>query len=148
MRVILLEKVANLGKVGDQVKVKPGFGRNYLIPGAKAIRATPDNIAAFETRRADLEKAAEQAVAQAEKRRESLEALKVVISAQAGDEGKLFGSVGPRDVAEAITAAGVEVAKREIDLSAGPLRTIGEHEVAVHLHSDVVAKVQVEVVPL
>jgi len=147
MRVILLEKVANLGKVGDQVKVKPGYGRNFLIPGSKAVRATPDNIAAFEVRRAELEKAAEVALQQAEKRRETLEALKINIQAQSSDEGKLFGSVGPRDVAEAITKAGVEVAKQEINLSA-PIRSIGEHEVTVRLHSDVVAKIMINVEPL
>ncbi len=148
MRVILLEKVANLGKVGDQVKVKPGFGRNFLIPESKAIPATAANIAVFETRRAELEKAEAQNLQAAEKRLAALNALKVVISAKAGDEGKLFGSVAARDVALAMTQAGVEVAKREIDLPEGPLRTIGEHEVTVNLHSDVIAKIKVEIVPL
>ncbi len=148
MRVILLEKVANLGKVGDQVKVKSGFGRNFLIPGGKAVRATPDNIASFEARRVELEKAAEDALHQAQKRQATIQSLKVVIPAQAGDEGKLFGSVGAQDVAQAITAAGVTVAKREIDLANGPIRSVGEYEVTVHLHSDVVAKIQVEVVPM
>ena len=148
MRVILLEKVANLGKVGDQVKVKSGFGRNYLVPQGKAVRATADNIASFEARRADLEKAAEGVLQAAQKREEELQKLKVVIAAQAGDEGRLFGSVGPSDVAKAISDAGIAVAKREVDLPEGPIRHVGKHEVTLNLHSDVSAKIEIEVVPL
>ncbi len=148
MRVILLEKVANLGKVGDQVKVKPGYGRNFLIPGGKAVPATVSNIATFEVRRAELEKAAEETLKAAQKREAAICALKIVIESKAGDEGKLFGSVSPRDVAIAITKAGVDVAKSEVNLPDGPIRTIGAHEVTVNLHSDVHAKVTVEIVPL
>ena len=129
MQVILKEKVANLGKVGDVVEVKPGFARNFLIPRGSAVRATTDNIAEFEKIRADLER----------------KAAELILKAQASDEGKLFGSVGPRDVAEAATAAGVELAKSEVKLPEGPIRAIGEFEVDVVLHSDVHGKMKIEV---
>lgn len=148
MQVILLQKVANLGGVGDQVNVRPGFGRNFLIPQEMAVAATPSNIEAFEARRAELEKAAEAVLAAAKAREAELQKLSIVIEAKAGDEGKLFGSIGPRDVANAVTAAGVEVAKKEIDLPAGPIRHTGEFEVNVRLHSDVVAGIQITVAPL
>ena len=145
MKVILQEKVANLGNVGDQVSVKPGFGRNYLIPYGKAVPSTPEAIADFEKRRAGLEKAAAELLATAKQRADKLADLTVTLSANAGEEGKLFGSISPRDIAEAITRAGVDVEKREVDLPEGPIRTTGEYEVHVHLHSDVKATVKLVV---
>lgn len=130
MQVILLDKIAHLGNVGDQVDVKPGFARNFLIPQGKAVMATKQNIEYFETRRAELEEKAAKALAVATERAERLTALgSVTIASKAGDEGRLFGSITTRDVAEAVTAAGVEVEKSEVRLSTGPLRTTGEHEV-------------------
>lgn len=147
MEVILLEKVRNLGGLGDQVKVKSGYGRNYLIPKGKAVMATKDNVAKFEERRAELEaKAAEQQAA-AQGRAEKLAALGVVtIVARAGDEGKLFGSVTASDVADAVTAAGVEVSKSEVKMPEGALRHTGEFELQVHLHTDVAQNITVQVV--
>lgn len=147
MEVILLQKVANLGALGDRVKVRSGYGRNYLIPQGKATPATPNNIAAFEERRAELEKIAAEDLAAAEERRTKLEELAVTITAKAGDEGKLFGSVGTADIAEAITAAGVPVEKHEVRLPAGAFRMAGEYEVEIHLHADVDAAVKVTVAP-
>lgn len=146
MEVILLEKVANLGALGDKVKVKPGYGRNYLVPYGKAVPASEENIKAFEARRAELEKAAEERLAEAQARAEQLNELAVTITAKAGDEGKLFGSVGVRDIADAITAAGTEVNKSEVRLPEGPLRTTGEFDVELHLHSDVSVQVKVSIV--
>ena len=145
MKVILQEEVANLGKVGDQVSVKPGFGRNYLIPYNKAVPATPEAIADFEKRRAELEKTAAELLAVAKQRADKLADLSVTLSANAGEEGKLFGSISPRDIAEAITEAGIAVEKREVDLPEGPIRTTGEYEVHVQLHSDVKATVKLVV---
>ena len=145
MKVILQEEVANLGNVGDQVSVKPGFGRNYLIPYNKAVPATPEAIADFEKRRAELEKAAVKLLAAAKQRADKLADLSVTLSANAGEEGKLFGSISPRDIAEAITEAGIAVEKREVDLPEGPIRTTGEYEVHVQLHSDVKATVKLVV---
>jgi len=146
MEVILLEKVENLGNLGDRVKVRPGYGRNYLLPQGKATIASPENIERFEQRRAELEKAAAEALQAAEARREKLDGLSVTITANAGEEGKLFGSIGAGEVAEALSAAsGVEVEKREVRLPAGPLRNVGEHEVTVHLHTDVNVAVTVVV---
>ncbi len=147
MDVILLEKVDNLGGLGDKVSVKPGYGRNYLIPSGKAVAATKENVEEFEKRRAELEKQAAEALAAAESRKEQMEALEsVTIARKAGDEGRLFGSVGTSDIAEAVTAAGVELAKREVRLPSGPFHTTGEFEVAVHLHSDVDAVVRIAIV--
>jgi len=147
MEVILLEKVENLGNLGDRVKIKPGFGRNYLIPQGKATPATADNIARFEARRAELEKAAAEALAAAEARKASVEALAAVrVAAKAGEEGKLFGSVGTSDIADAVTAAGVPVERHEVRLPEGPFRQVGEFDVEIHLHSDVNATVRLEVV--
>lgn len=137
MEVILLEKVENLGNLGDRVKVRAGYGRNFLIPGGKATPATEEHIKAFEARRAELEKAAAEQLAAAEARREQLDGLSVTIKAKAGDEGKLFGSVGTVDIAEAVTAAGVPIERHEVRLPQGAFRQLGEYMVAVHLHTDV-----------
>ncbi|MCC5811842.1 MAG: 50S ribosomal protein L9 [Ectothiorhodospiraceae bacterium] len=137
MEVILLEKVENLGNLGDKVKVRPGYGRNFLIPHGKATPATAESIKAFEDRRAELERQAAEVLSAAEARKAQLEGLSVTIPAKAGDEGKLFGSVGTADIAEAVTAAGVEIAKQEVRLPEGPLRLTGEYQIDLHLHTDV-----------
>ncbi len=146
MNVILLERVQNLGDLGDQVSVKAGYGRNFLIPQGKAVTANKANVAKFEARRAELEKAAAEKLATAEARKASLEVLEITIAQQAGDEGKLFGSVGTHDIAEAITAAGVEVSRAEVRLSEGALRQTGDYEISIELHSDVQATVKLSVV--
>lgn len=143
MEVILLDKVGKLGNVGDRVDVKAGFGRNFLLPTGKAVAATAANVAEFEAKRADLEAAAAAKVGEAEGRAAKLEGVVVTIAANAGDEGKLFGSIGTRDIAEAITAAGVEVSKAEVKLPEGALREVGEYDVDVQLHSDVITAVKV-----
>lgn len=145
MEVILLEKIANLGKLGDKVKVKAGYGRNFLIPQHKAAAATAENIAAFEVRRAELERLATEKRASAVARAEQLGQLCVTLSAVAGVEGKLFGSIGTADIAQAIAAAGVAVEKSEVRLPNGTIRHLGSFEVQVHLHTDVTASVQVEI---
>jgi large subunit ribosomal protein L9 len=145
MEVILLEKIENLGVMGERVKVKPGYGRNFLIPQGKAAAATPENIAAFEARRAELEQTAADALARAQARRDQLAGLIIRLSAKAGDEGKLFGSVGTGDIAHAVTAAGVTIERHEVRLPEGPLRQVGEHPVQLHLHSDVNVEIQVVV---
>ena len=146
MQIILLEKVVNLGNLGDIVKVKDGYARNFLIPQRMAKRATPAAMAEFEARRAELEAAAAAKKASAESRAAQLAELEVTITAVAGDEGKLFGSIGTHDIAEALTASGVEVAKAEVRLPNGTIRQVGEFDVAVHLHTDVEATVKVIVV--
>ncbi|TXH93126.1 MAG: 50S ribosomal protein L9 [Pseudomonas sp.] len=146
MEVILLEKIANLGNLGDKVNVKAGYGRNYLLPQGKATAATAENVAAFEARRAELEAAAAAKKASAEARAAQLAELEVTITAVAGDEGKLFGSVGTHDIAEALTAAGVEVCKSEVRLPNGTIRQVGEFDINVHLHTDVEATVKLVVV--
>ena len=146
MEVILLEKVHKLGALGDRVNVKPGFGRNYLIPSGKAVSATADNIAKFDARRAELEKQEQDALNEANARAEKLNATSVSIARKAGDEGKLFGSVGTVDIAEAVTATGVELSKQEIRLPEGPIRSTGEIELDVQLHADVTATIKVNVV--
>ncbi|MEW7976082.1 MAG: 50S ribosomal protein L9 [Candidatus Sedimenticola endophacoides] len=146
MDVILLEKVDNLGALGDMVSVKAGFGRNFLIPGGKAVAATKANVAEFEARRAELEKQVAEALAAAEERKAKIEALSVSIARKAGDEGRLFGSVGTADIADAATAAGVELEKREVRLSEGPFHNTGEYEVELHLHTDVNATLKLTVV--
>jgi large subunit ribosomal protein L9 len=143
MEVILLEKVENLGNLGDRVNVKPGYGRNFLIPGGKATPATEEHIKAFEARRAELEKIAAEHLAAAEGRREQLDGMTVTIKAKAGDEGKLFGSVGTGDIAEAVAAAGVAIERHEVRLPEGAFRQIGEYQVAVHLHTDVNTEITV-----
>ena len=146
MEVILLTKVANLGTIGDRVKVKSGYGRNYLLPEGKATLATPANIKIFEARRAELEKAANDALKSAQARAEAMKEFKLTISAKAGSEGKLFGSIGTTDIAEACTRAGHKVARSEVRLGSGPIRTVGEHTVALHLHTDVDVQLPVVVV--
>lgn len=146
MEVILLEKVANLGSLGDKVKVKSGYGRNFLLPYGKAVAATADNLKAFEERRAELEKAAADKLSTAESRAQALEGQSFTISSKAGDEGKLFGSIGVRDIADAITAAGTEVEKSEVRLPEGPIRATGEYEIELQLHTDVTVTVQLAVV--
>ncbi|HEY6131295.1 MAG TPA: 50S ribosomal protein L9 [Halioglobus sp.] len=148
MEVILLENINKLGKLGQTVNVKAGFGRNYLIPQGKAVHATEANTAAFETRRAELEAAAADQLAAAQRRADAINALGLVtITANAGEEGKLFGSVGTRDIAEAIAALGCEVDKSEVRLPSGALRELGEYEIAIQVHGDVTANVTVAVTP-
>ena len=137
MDVILLQKVANLGAIGDRVKVKSGYGRNYLLPSGRATAATPANVARFEARRAELERMAAEELASAQQRAESLREFRLSITAKAGAEGKLFGSVGTNDIAEGCTAAGHKVSRAEVRLSTGPLRAVGEYQVPLHLHTDV-----------
>ncbi|MEJ3674065.1 50S ribosomal protein L9 [Vibrio vulnificus] len=147
MQVILLDKIGNLGSLGDTVNVKSGYARNFLIPQGKAVMATKGNVEMFEARRAELEAKVAEQLASAQARAEKVNALEaVVISSKAGDEGKLFGSIGTRDIADAITAAGVEVAKSEVRLPEGALRTIGEFEISVQLHSEVFATAKLQVV--
>ncbi|MDY0022101.1 50S ribosomal protein L9 [Arenimonas caeni] len=145
MELILLQKVVNLGGLGDKVKVKPGYGRNFLIPYGKAVPATPENVAAFEAKRAEYEAKANAVHAEAEARKAKLEGASVTIAANASTEGKLFGSVGPRDIAEAFTAAGFPLEKNEVVLGEGPLRRTGEFEIEVRLHADVETTVKVVV---
>lgn len=148
MEVILLENIGNLGGLGDKVTVKAGFGRNFLIPQGKAVPATESNIAEFEARRAELERAAAEALTAAQVRAEKLSAVGVItITANAGEEGKLFGSIGTRDIADAVTAAGSEVDKAEVRLPDGALRELGEYSVAMQLHPEVMTEVTVAVVP-
>jgi large subunit ribosomal protein L9 len=147
MEVILLENIGNLGGLGDKVDVKPGYGRNFLIPSGKAVPATEDNVAEFEARRAELEATAAETLAAAAARGEALTALgSVDIAATAGEEGKLFGSVGTRDIAEALTAAGCEVDKAEVRLPEGAIRELGEFEVMIQLHAEVTASVAINIV--
>jgi large subunit ribosomal protein L9 len=146
MDVILLEKVANLGNLGDKVTIKSGFGRNYLIPQGKATAATAIKIAEFEARRTELEKAAAEKLMAAQARAATLEKLDVVIAHKAGDEGKLFGSVGTQNIADAITEAGSVVAKHEIRLPDGVIRHTGEYNIDVQLHSDVVTTLSINVI--
>ncbi len=143
MEVILLEKIAKLGKLGDKVTVKNGYGRNFLLPFGKALPATEANLATFEARRAELESAANTQLSNAHKRAGEMAEIELTLTAKAGDEGKLFGSIGARDLAEAITSAGVAVAKSEIRLPEGPIRAVGEYDVGIQLHSDVAATIKV-----
>lgn len=146
MQVILLEKVKNLGNLGEIVNVRPGYGRNFLIPRGKAVTATGSNKDKYEARKLELETAAAALLADAQARAAKLNTLTVTVRSRAGEEGKLFGSVGTADIAHAASEAGVTVAKQDIRLSAGPLRQVGEYEVGVHLHPDVDAKLKVMVV--
>ncbi len=147
MEVILLENISKLGRLGQTVNVKAGFGRNYLIPQGKAVHATEANTAAFEARRAELESAAAALLAAAQLRADAINALGLIsITANAGEEGKLFGSVGTRDIADAIVALGCEVDKSEVRLPSGALRELGEYEIAIQVHGDVTAMVAVAVI--
>ncbi len=141
MEVILLEKIHNLGQLGEKVRVRPGYGRNYLIPQGKAVYATPENVEKFEAQRAELEKAQAEALAQAQERAEKLNQVAVTVSRKSAGEGKLFGSVGTIDIAEAVKEAGVELAKHEVLLPEGPFRNIGTYAVDIQLHGDVQAKI-------
>ena len=145
MEVILLEKIANLGNLGDRVTIKSGYGRNYLVPQGKAVAATANKIVEFEARRAELEKAAAEKLSAAQKLGTELSKLEVVISHKAGDEGRLFGSVGTINIAEAITAAGIAVEKHQIRLPHGTIRHIGEYSIDINLHSDVIVTLSIKV---
>lgn len=147
MEVILLDKVENLGSLGDKVKVQAGYGRNYLIPQGKALPATADNLAEFERRRAEFEAQLKDELRKAELRKEKLEGQRFEVRARAGEEGKLFGSVGTTDVVEALTAAGFEIERREVRMpDTGPIHELGEYEIGLHLHSDVDTTVIIAVV--
>lgn len=147
MDVILLAKVQNLGNVGDRVKVRSGYGRNFLVPQGKAVYASADNVKRFEAERAVLEKKAAELLASAQSRSAKLAEMRVEIRSKAGDEGKLYGSIGTRDIAEVVTKAGVDLAKSEVRMPQGPLRAIGEFEIAVQLHPDVTSSVKIVVIP-
>jgi len=147
MELILLEKVQKLGDLGDKVNVKPGYGRNFLVPTGKAVPATTANIAEFETRREELEKAAVKKLSTAEERVTALNGFEIVLVANASEEGKLYGSIGPREISDAVTATGPELNKAEVIMGEGPIRYTGEHTVLVHLHADVEAEIKVTVNP-
>jgi large subunit ribosomal protein L9 len=146
MEVILLEKIANLGNLGDKVSIKSGYGRNYLVPQGKAVPATVKKIAEFEARRAELEKAAAEKLSAAQKLGNELTKLQIVIAHKAGDEGRLFGSIGTHNIAEAITAAGIAVEKHQIRLPHGAIRHIGDYPIDINLHSDVIVTLTIKVV--
>jgi large subunit ribosomal protein L9 len=146
MELILLQKVANLGNIGDRVKVKSGYGRNFLLPKGKATLATAANVARFDARRAELESAANEELHRAQQRAAAIKDFKLSIIAKAGSEGKLFGSVGTADIAEAASAAGHSLARSEVRLPGGPLRAVGEHAVTLHLHADVEVELPVIIV--
>ena len=148
MRVILQENVANLGKVGDQVKVKPGYARNYLVPKGIAVSATKENIKSFEARRAELEKAAAERISAAMARAKVLASASVEIEVKTGDEGKLYGSVGVRDIAQAAVDAGLELAASDVLLPDGPIRQLGDYSIDLQLHSEVVGTLKVVIKPI
>jgi large subunit ribosomal protein L9 len=145
MQVILLEKITNLGGLGDVVKVRDGFARNYLIPEGKAKRATPENVAEFEKRRADLEKAQTEALTRAQEKAAKIDGLTVQVTQKAGVDGKLFGSVTNVDISEALKGQGFEVPKAQIRMPQGPLKTVGDHPIKIALHADVLVTVNVSV---
>jgi len=147
MQVILLEKIRKLGDLGQQVKVKQGFGRNFLIPQGKAVPATPENVARFEAQRAALEKTQTEALAVATARAEKLNQITITLHSKAGTEGKLYGSVGTVDIAEAVTQAGAELNKHEVNLPDGPFRMLGEYEVKLSLHADVDVHIKLIILP-
>jgi len=146
MEIILLKKIANLGALGERVKVKPGYARNFLIPKGKATAATAANLARFEARRAELERIAAEMLARAKTRAEQLAELIVTLSVKTGSEGRLFGSVGPADIANAVSAAGIELQKQEVRLPLGSIRQIGEYDVDLHLHSEVKTQIRVNII--
>jgi len=145
MQVILMEKVVNLGNLGDVVKVKDGFARNFLIPHGKAKRATPDNLKAFEARRAELERAQAETLAKAQERAAKLQGLTVQISQKAGVDGRLFGSVGNFDIVEALGTQGIEIERSQVRMPQGPLKQVGDYPIEIALHSDVLATITVSV---
>ena len=147
MEIILLQKVDNLGELGDKVNVKSGYGRNFLIPSGRAVPATNANMEAFEAHRAELEKAAAEKLALANARKAKLDGLAVTVTCKAGEEGRLFGSVGTVDIAHAATEAGAELAKKEVLLPNGPFRVAGDYDVDLHLHADVNATLKLSIVP-
>ncbi len=147
MDIILLQKVDNLGDLGDKVSVKSGYGRNFLIPSGRAVAATAENVKAFEARRAELEKQAAEALAAAEQRKAVLDGMAVSINCKAGDEGRLFGSVGTADIAKAVSDMGSELERKEVLLPNGAFRVAGEYEVDLRLHADVSATLQLTIVP-
>ena len=147
MEVILLEKIRNLGNLGDKVSVKSGFGRNYLIPQSKAVFATAKNLEQFEKKRSEFEKKEKEALSVAEKRASKINDTKIVISAMASEEGKLYGSVGINEIKASLDEKEIEVNKNEIILSEGPFHSLGEYTVEIHVHSDVIAKLQMEITP-
>ncbi len=147
VEVILLKNVANLGVLGDKVKVRSGYGRNYLVPAGFAVSATAENLEAFEARRAELERAAAEIQAAAEARKAQLDGVSLTIARKAGDEGRLFGSVGAADIAAAAIEAGFEVDKTEVRLSSGPFRAAGEYEITLHLYTDVDAVIKLDIIP-
>lgn len=146
MEVILLEKTANLGNLGDKVTIKNGYGRNYLIPQGKAVAATPKKIKEFEERRAELEKLSAEKLTAAFSRGEELSKLNIVIAHKTGDEGRLFGSVGTQTIAEAISAAGIKIEKHEVRMPKGVIRHIGEYEIDINLHTDVIVTLPIKIV--
>ncbi|MBO1529666.1 50S ribosomal protein L9 [Psychrobacter sp. F1192] len=145
MQIILLQRIVNLGKLGETVDVKPGYGRNFLIPQGKALPATKANIEKFEARRAELEAEEAKEIATAQERAEALTDVNVIMRAKSGDEGKLFGSIGTRDIAEALTNSGLEVDRSEVKLPEGTLRQVGEYNVDIQLHHDVTANILVTI---
>jgi large subunit ribosomal protein L9 len=145
MELILLEKVQKLGDLGDKVNVKPGYGRNYLVPTGKAVPATKRNLVEFETRREELEKTAMQKLSTAEERVGALEGFEIDFIANASEEGKLYGSIGPREIAEEITTRGIQLSKAEVIMGEGPIRYTGDHVVLLHLHADVEAEIKVTI---
>jgi len=147
MELILLEKVQNLGNLGDKVKVKSGYGRNFLVPSGKAVPATENNIARFEARRAELELAAQDRLTSAQARNAALAGVVVTLSANASDEGKLYGSIGPREIADALALLGHQVSKSEVILGEGPIRATGEFNVTLNLHADIETSIKVIVNP-
>ena len=146
MEVILLEKIAKLGELGDKANVKSGFGRNFLIPYGKAVPATDSNLAEFEARRAELEAAAAETLSSAQQRAEQLAGQQITIAANAGEEGKLFGSIGTRDIADAVSAAATQISKSEVCMPHGVIREVGEYDIALQLHSDVSVEIKVSIV--
>lgn len=146
MQIILLEKVANLGELGEKVTVKAGYARNFLFPAGKAVPATKANVEQFEARRAELEKVAADKLTEANSRKEKIEGIELSVAVRAGDEGKLFGSLGNRDIAELASEAGVELTKSEVRLPTGPIRAVGEFDVNIHLHPEVNAVLKLHVV--
>ncbi len=146
MEVILLQKVENLGNLGDKVKVRAGYGRNFLIPQGKAKPATAKNVEEFEKRRAELEKQATEMLDVAQQRKTEIDGKTVTINAKAGQEGKLFGSVGTVDIAEAVTNMGIKLERKEVRMPQGPIRVAGEHKVEIHLHTDVNAEITVNII--